>query len=84
MADAVDIGRRLILCAALWGPAAINGNAHAQVKVPRSSRAPARKLEPLRHVETDLLNVAYYEEGPTTGPVVIRPMDTTTPTIPGR
>jgi pimeloyl-ACP methyl ester carboxylesterase len=29
------------------------------------------KLEPLRHVETDVLNTAYHEEGPAGGPVAI-------------
>ncbi|KAH8800184.1 alpha/beta family hydrolase [Xylogone sp. PMI_703] len=29
------------------------------------------RLKPLRHVQTDLLNVTYYEEGPTDGDVVI-------------
>jgi pimeloyl-ACP methyl ester carboxylesterase len=71
MADAVDIRRRLILGAALWGPAAINGNAHAQVKASRSPRVPLRKLEPLRHVETDLLDIACYEAGPATGTAVV-------------
>jgi pimeloyl-ACP methyl ester carboxylesterase len=35
-------------------------------------RAPSSKrLEPLRHVDAGVLNVAYYEEGPATGPVVV-------------
>jgi pimeloyl-ACP methyl ester carboxylesterase len=45
---------------------------------PRSARSatPARapsskRLEPLRHVEAGVLNIAYYEEGPADGPVVM-------------
>lgn len=71
MRDAVDVRRRLILSAALLGPAAINGKAHAQAKVAKSPRKPLRKLEPLRHIETDILNIGYFEEGPATGPAVI-------------
>ena len=71
MADAVDVRRRLILGAALLGPAAINGKAHAQARAARSPRVPLRKLEPLRHVETDLLNIARHESGPATGAAVI-------------
>ena len=70
MADAVDRHRRLILGAALLGPAAIGGKADAQAKPSAPPRA-LRKLEPLRHVETDVLNIAYYEAGPATGPEVI-------------
>jgi pimeloyl-ACP methyl ester carboxylesterase len=36
------------------------------------SRAPSsRRLEPLRHVDAGVLNVAYYEEGPLDGPAVM-------------
>jgi pimeloyl-ACP methyl ester carboxylesterase len=36
------------------------------------SRASAsRRLEPLRHVDAGVLNIAYYEEGPADGPVVM-------------
>jgi pimeloyl-ACP methyl ester carboxylesterase len=36
------------------------------------ARAPSSKrLEPLRHVEAGVLNIAYYEEGPADGPVVM-------------
>jgi pimeloyl-ACP methyl ester carboxylesterase len=71
MADAVDVRRRLIIGAALLGPAAISDKAHAQARAARSPRVPLRKLEPLRHVETDMLNIACYESGPATGPAVI-------------
>ena len=73
MGDAIDVRRRLILGAALSGMAidGLNAKAHAQVKkAPRRTSLPG-KLEPLRHVETDLLNVAYYEGGPASGPAVI-------------
>jgi pimeloyl-ACP methyl ester carboxylesterase len=66
--DAVDVRRRLLLGAALLGSAGINAAAHGQAKAPAHS---LRKLEPLRHVETDVLNVACYEAGPATGPAVI-------------
>jgi len=33
--------------------------------------APSRRLEPLRHVDAGVLNIAYYEEGPADGPVVL-------------
>jgi pimeloyl-ACP methyl ester carboxylesterase len=40
------------------------------------SASPARassshRLEPLRHVDAGVLNIAYYEEGPANGPVVV-------------
>src|SRR5665647_3925681 len=31
----------------------------------------SRRLEPLRHVDAGVLDVAYYEEGPADGPVVM-------------
>ena len=38
----------------------------------KSARAPSTKrLEPLRHVDAGVLNIAYYEEGPKDGPVVM-------------
>jgi pimeloyl-ACP methyl ester carboxylesterase len=37
-----------------------------------ATRAPSSKrLEPLRHVDAGVLNIAYYEEGPADGPVVM-------------
>jgi pimeloyl-ACP methyl ester carboxylesterase len=37
-----------------------------------SERAPSsRRLEPLRHVDAGVLNVAYYEAGPANGPAVV-------------
>src|SRR5580704_18941403 len=38
----------------------------------KSARAPSTKrLEPLRHVDAGVLNIAYYEDGPSDGPVVM-------------
>ncbi len=72
MGEAVDVRRRLLLGAALLAAPAISGEAHAQTMTTAAPRASSpRKLEPLRHVETDVLNVAYYEEGPASGPAVI-------------
>src|ERR1700761_7239278 len=70
MGDGIDVRRRVLLGAALSGMA-ISGKAHAQAKASRSPRQGLRRLEPLRHVETDILNIAYYEEGPASGPAVI-------------
>ncbi len=36
---------------------------------PRASSA--RRLEPLRHIDAGVLSIAYYEEGPADGPVVL-------------
>ena len=36
------------------------------------ARAPSsRRLEPLRHVDAGVLNIAYYEDGPKDGPAVM-------------
>jgi pimeloyl-ACP methyl ester carboxylesterase len=77
MLEPIDRQRRLILGAALSGAAAMEF-ALAQpsfAQTERSSR-PARapsshRLEPLRHIDAGVLNIAYYEEGPADGPVVI-------------
>ena len=70
MSDSVDRGRRLLLGAALSGVA---GRAFAQAEAPaRPAHAPpSRRMEPLKHVDAGVLNIAYYEEGPADGPVVI-------------
>jgi pimeloyl-ACP methyl ester carboxylesterase len=66
MPDAID-RRRLIVGAALSGLA---GKAFAQGG--SSPRAPSSaRLEPLRHVDAGVLNIAYYEAGPADGPVTI-------------
>ena len=70
MSDSVDRGRRLLLGAALSGVAGQGvcpGRSAA-----RPARAPSSKrMEPLRHVDAGVLNIAYYEEGPADGPVAI-------------
>ena len=69
MSDSVDRGRRLLLGAALSGVA---GRAFAQADAPARRRAPSsRRMEPLKHVDAGVLNIAYYEEGPADGPVAI-------------
>jgi pimeloyl-ACP methyl ester carboxylesterase len=65
MSDSVDRARRLLLAAALSGVA---GRAFAQADAPAPS---PRRMEPLKHVDAGVLNIAYYEEGPADGPVAI-------------
>jgi len=62
--------RRLILGAALSGLA---GKAFAQAAPATAPvrASSAQRLEPLRHVEAGVLNIAYYEAGPADGPVAI-------------
>ncbi len=38
---------------------------------PLSRAASSQRLEPLRHVDAGVLNIAYYEAGPADGPVVM-------------
>jgi pimeloyl-ACP methyl ester carboxylesterase len=77
MPDSVDRQRRFILGIALSGVAAIElartGKAFAQGEPSVSAaRAPSSKrLEPLRHIDAGVLNVAYYEDGPADGPVAM-------------
>jgi pimeloyl-ACP methyl ester carboxylesterase len=77
MSDSVDRQRRFILGTALSGVAATElartGSVFAQGGPPvRTARAPSSKrLEPLRHVDAGVLNIAYYEEGPADGPAAI-------------
>src|SRR5438128_11128731 len=66
MPDTID-RRRLIVGAALSGLA---GKAFAQGNSP-SRAPPSARLEPLRHIDAGVLNIAYYETGPTDGPVAI-------------
>jgi pimeloyl-ACP methyl ester carboxylesterase len=70
MSDAVDRRRRLLLGVALSGVA---GRAFAQAGASvRPSAAPSpRRMEPLKHVDAGVLNIAYYEEGPADGPVAL-------------
>src|SRR6185312_10361150 len=65
MSDSVDRGRRLLLGAALSG---IASRAFAQAGAPAP---PLRRMEPLKHVEAGVLDIAYYEAGPSDGPVAI-------------
>lgn len=66
MSGYVDRGRRLLLAAALSG---IAGTAFA--KDVRPAAPPLRRMEPLKHVEAGVLDIAYYEAGPADSPVVI-------------
>jgi pimeloyl-ACP methyl ester carboxylesterase len=77
MSDQINRRRRLLLGAALSGVAAKElawaGDALAEAG-PSASPARAsssKRLEPLRHVDAGVLNIAYYEDGPATGPVAI-------------
>jgi pimeloyl-ACP methyl ester carboxylesterase len=77
MSDSVDRQRRFILGTALSGMAAIelarSGKAFAQSGPSVSAaRAPSSKrLEPLRHIDAGVLNIACYEDGSATGPAAI-------------
>src|SRR3954453_8058013 len=76
MSDFVDRQRRLLLGAALLGiaaaPFASAGHDLAQAAPSASPRvSSSKRLEPLRRVDAGVLNIAYYEEGPATGPAVI-------------
>ena len=69
MSDAVDRGRRLLLGAALSGVA---GRAFAQAGASERPSGPSsRRMEPLKHVDAGVLNIAYHEAGPADGPVAI-------------
>ena len=75
--EPIDRYRRIILGAALSGVAAmefmLTRAVLAQAGQPTAfMRAPSsRRLEPLRHVDAGVLNIAYYEEGPADGPVAV-------------
>jgi pimeloyl-ACP methyl ester carboxylesterase len=77
MPDSVDRQRRLILGTALSGVAAIElartGKAIAQggPSVPAARAPSSKRLEPLRHIDAGVLNIACYEDGPATGPAAI-------------
>ena len=70
MSDSIDRGRRLLLGAALSGVA---GRAFAQAgaSVRPSAASSSRRMEPLKHVDAGVLNIAYHEAGPADGPVAI-------------
>src|SRR3954452_6785033 len=66
MSDSIDRARRLLLGAALSG---VTGRAFAQANAP--ARPVPRRMQPLKHVDAGVLNIAYYEEGAADGPVAI-------------
>jgi hypothetical protein len=72
--EQIDRRRRHILGAAISGVAAMEStltrSASAEAGTPARARS-SRRLEPLRHVDAGVLNIAYYEEGPVDGPVVM-------------
>src|SRR5438876_10473119 len=70
MSDSVDRGRRLLLGAALAGVAS---RAFAQGDAPAlPARSPSsERMELLKLVDAGVLNIAYYEEVPTDGPVAV-------------
>jgi hypothetical protein len=74
MAAAVDRKRRLLLGTAFSGVGARElarvGRAFAQAAAPARASSSAR-LEPLRHVDAGVVNIAWYEDGPASGPPVI-------------
>jgi pimeloyl-ACP methyl ester carboxylesterase len=74
VSEQINRERRRILETATFGVAAmeltLSAAALGQSAAP--ARPPAsRRLEPLKHVDAGVLNIAYYEEGPENGPVVI-------------
>ena len=77
MSDSVDRQRRLVVGTVLSGVAAVGlartGNAFAQgvPSVPAARAPSSKRLEPLRHIDAGVLNVAYYDGGPVDGPVAI-------------
>ncbi|WMT74346.1 alpha/beta hydrolase [Bradyrhizobium sp. Ash2021] len=77
MPNSIDRQRRFILGTALSGVAAIElartGNAFAQggPSVPAARAPSSKRLEPLRHIDAGVLNIACYEDGPATGPAAI-------------
>src|SRR5262245_20156913 len=64
MSGPVDRDRRLLLGAALSG---IAGSAFAKT----GALSPLQRMEPLKHVDAGVLDIAYYEAGPADGPVAI-------------
>ena len=65
MSESVNRGRRLLLGAALSGVA---GTAFAGAPAAAPS---SRRMEPLKHINAGVLDIAYYEAGPADGPVAI-------------
>jgi pimeloyl-ACP methyl ester carboxylesterase len=75
MSDSVDRQRRFILGTALSGIAAIElartALAQGEPSAPAARAPSSKRLEPLRHIDAGVLNIAYYEEGPADGPAAI-------------
>jgi pimeloyl-ACP methyl ester carboxylesterase len=77
MPEQINHQRRLILGAATLGAVAmefpLTRSAFAQAaQSPAPARASSsRRLEPLHNVDAGALNIAYYEEGPADGPIVV-------------
>jgi pimeloyl-ACP methyl ester carboxylesterase len=70
MSESVDRGRRLLLGAVLSGVAE-RVFAKAGAATRPAAAPPLRRMEPLKHVEAGVLDIAYYEAGPSDGPVAI-------------
>src|ERR1700761_7060674 len=77
MPEPIDCQRRLLLGTAISGVAAMEFTS-SRAAFPEATQAAAsnraaslRRLEPLRHIDAGVLNIAYYEEGPADGPVVL-------------
>src|SRR5512144_622998 len=70
MSDSIDRRRRLLLGVALSGVAS-RAFAQADVSVRPAHAPPSRRMEPLKHADAGVLNIAYYDEGPANGPVAI-------------
>jgi len=75
MSEHIDHARRRLLRTATLGVGAMKlgaPSAFAQATPAARARASSsQRLEPLKHVEAGVLDVAYYEQGPSNGPVVI-------------
>ena len=69
MSETIDRERRRLLGAGTLGVVAMQ---MSSTSMSAAGRAPAsRRLEPLKQVDAGVLNIAYYEEGPATGPAVV-------------
>jgi pimeloyl-ACP methyl ester carboxylesterase len=66
MSEPINRGRRRLL-----GTAAMMGVAAMELTPARSTPAASPGLEPLQHIDAGVLNIGYYETGPTGGPAVI-------------
>jgi pimeloyl-ACP methyl ester carboxylesterase len=76
MPESIDRQRRRMAGAALSGVAAMEFTSTPKAFAEATSANPVRasssyRMEPLRRVDAGVLNIAYYEEGPADGPVVM-------------